>query len=51
MNTNHWLTRRSRRKAAEEVTEEPLTPEAEVLAENAADNGETVPTRRRRRRA
>lgn len=44
-------TRRSRRKAAEEVTEEPLTPEAEVLAENAADNGETVPTRRRRRRA
>lgn len=43
-------TRRSRRKA-EEVTEEPLTPGAEVLAENAADNGETVPTRRRRRRA
>ena len=37
--------------SAEEVTEEPLTPEAEVLAENAADNGETVPTRRRRRRA
>ena len=44
-------TRRSRRKAAEEVTEEPLTPEAEVIAENAADNGEAVPSRRRRRRA
>ena len=44
-------TRRSRRKAAEEVTEEPLTPEAEAIAENAADNGEAVPSRRRRRRA
>lgn len=47
--------RRTRRRAAEEEVKtedaEPLTPEAEVLAENAVDNGETVPTRRRRRRA